>query len=80
MISDQRTLAAANRFTSAVGAAVATVPAGSERILVIEDDRAVQKLSHDYSKPKGSPSMLQATAPPVWRCSGQRLRPCSCWT
>jgi len=43
MISDQRTLAAANRFTSAVGAAVATVPAGSERILVIEDDRAVQK-------------------------------------
>ena len=43
MISDQRTLAAANRFTSAVGAAVATVPAGSERILVIEDDRDVQK-------------------------------------
>ncbi len=43
MISDQRTLAAANRFTSAVGAAVATVPVGSERILVIEDDRAVQK-------------------------------------
>jgi len=47
------------------------VPASSERILVIEDDRAVQKALK---------RLFEAEGFAVWRCFGRRHRRCWCWT
>jgi len=45
---------------------------------VIEDDRAVQKALTRLFEAEGFAVDVAGNGPPVWRCSGQRLRPCSC--